>query len=668
MASLLPLPKMRFVDSNGGALSGGKVYTYEAGTSTPKDTYTSSAGTTKNDNPVILNSRGEADIWLGSGGYKLVLADSASATIWTVDNVNGGGSSTLIAGVAALRGVDPALYTEITLIYHTTAGDGGHGHFRAVTGAAPSTYTDNGGTIIVPTGGDGSKAWLREYIGPVNPLWFGALGDGTTDETTLISTVVATGEDVEFPEDKTFLVDGNITVTTNKQRFLGPGGLKKKSGNIKPIFLINDSVDGVWFDGVEFDGNKSAFSSGNGVPAILGYLATNLRATNCYFHDIIDVGVKGRNCGGVVVENNRFYNIGQNGVELQNYVNDPRTGVPYTGTHPTIEGNHRIVNNFFDRIDDGNHGAGDGCGVLFASVNTSYPHKNVTVSHNTFTDCLRSIWTENNTVGAEAENVVVVGNTIRGNVRGAGTVETKNGIGLIGVIGGVIQGNTLFNVGNFAPPASTCCAINISNTPTSDIVISGNTIIDDTGAANRTDNAIEIAAGTRISVVDNYISGMSGDAITYTAGTCSHLRIDRNIGGQGAYSWGSSTTLVFTKANLAAGATVNADPAGYTHDPDVIMPCAGRLVGMAVRLSAAISAGNITVTPYSNAVARTNLQIVNADFSGGAAYATKVITATDGVTIAAGQFIKVEIVTDGTFAPTTTDAFITLVFDTSMID
>lgn len=50
----------------------------------------------------------------------------------------------------------------IYLKAHTTAGDGGNGEFRWVYGAAPGTYVDNNGTIIVPTGGDGSAAWVKE--------------------------------------------------------------------------------------------------------------------------------------------------------------------------------------------------------------------------------------------------------------------------------------------------------------------------------------------------------------------------------------------------------------------------------------------------------------------------------------------------------------------------
>jgi hypothetical protein len=93
MAVLSPPPKTQFLDASGAPLVGGKVFTYAAGTTTPLATYTTGAGTVANTNPVILNARGEADIWYTNGvSYKVVLTDSADATIWTVDNIAVSGS------------------------------------------------------------------------------------------------------------------------------------------------------------------------------------------------------------------------------------------------------------------------------------------------------------------------------------------------------------------------------------------------------------------------------------------------------------------------------------------------------------------------------------------------------------------------------------------------
>lgn len=87
MAGLLPLPKFTVSDSNGDPAVGWKVHTYIAGTTTNKATYTDQAEGTPNANPVILDSRGEADIWF-NGSYKIVIKDSDDTTIYTVDNYN----------------------------------------------------------------------------------------------------------------------------------------------------------------------------------------------------------------------------------------------------------------------------------------------------------------------------------------------------------------------------------------------------------------------------------------------------------------------------------------------------------------------------------------------------------------------------------------------------
>jgi hypothetical protein len=86
MAQLAPSPKFRAVGADGLALVGGKLWTYTEGTSTPKATYTSFTLGASNTNPVILDARGEADVWL-DGSYKLVLTDAADVTIWTVDSI-----------------------------------------------------------------------------------------------------------------------------------------------------------------------------------------------------------------------------------------------------------------------------------------------------------------------------------------------------------------------------------------------------------------------------------------------------------------------------------------------------------------------------------------------------------------------------------------------------
>src|SRR5574340_532963 len=87
MLSIMPPPKFKAFDSNGKPLAGGKVYTYIPGTSTPKATYVDPNGISANPNPVVLDSKGEATIWL-QGFYKIVLTDANNVQQWSVDQIS----------------------------------------------------------------------------------------------------------------------------------------------------------------------------------------------------------------------------------------------------------------------------------------------------------------------------------------------------------------------------------------------------------------------------------------------------------------------------------------------------------------------------------------------------------------------------------------------------
>lgn len=87
MAVVTPTPKTQFINAAGAPLVGGKLYSYAAGTTTPQPTYTDSTGATPNSNPVILDARGEANVWLGESTYKFKLTDANNVEIWTVDYV-----------------------------------------------------------------------------------------------------------------------------------------------------------------------------------------------------------------------------------------------------------------------------------------------------------------------------------------------------------------------------------------------------------------------------------------------------------------------------------------------------------------------------------------------------------------------------------------------------
>jgi hypothetical protein len=100
-----------FLGTTGLPLSGGKIYTYQAGSSTPLATYTTVNGTIANANPIVLGTDGRtpSEIWLTYGyNYKFILQDSVGSTIATYDNLYGilgtipAASSTLPTGMILL--------------------------------------------------------------------------------------------------------------------------------------------------------------------------------------------------------------------------------------------------------------------------------------------------------------------------------------------------------------------------------------------------------------------------------------------------------------------------------------------------------------------------------------------------------------------------------------
>jgi hypothetical protein len=84
---------VQFFTNSGAVLTGGKIFTYAAGTTTPQTTFTNASGSVPHSNPIILDASGRVpsgEIWLTDGFvYKFLLKDANDVLIGTYDNIAG---------------------------------------------------------------------------------------------------------------------------------------------------------------------------------------------------------------------------------------------------------------------------------------------------------------------------------------------------------------------------------------------------------------------------------------------------------------------------------------------------------------------------------------------------------------------------------------------------
>jgi hypothetical protein len=143
------------------------------------------------------------------------------------------------SNVANLRTMQPLNSERIYLKCHTTEGKGGHGWFRGVTGAAVGTYTDDNGIVIVPTNGNGSAAFIREYSGAVNVKWFGAIAN--TNITTAFQNALNASNHIILDEDYSCLT---VSLTRNT---------KIEGSKINLTILNSASSSGITSDQFDID-------------------------------------------------------------------------------------------------------------------------------------------------------------------------------------------------------------------------------------------------------------------------------------------------------------------------------------------------------------------------------------------------------------------------------
>ena len=273
----------QFFDNNGTPLSGGKIYTYAAGTTTPNPTYTTNSDASLHTNPIVLDAAGRVssggEIWLKVGvGYKFVVKTSVDVLIATYDNIPSS------AQPPAANDADSIMYEQG---YTVNAGSFVIGSTYRIVTVGTTDYTLIGasansvGLHFVATGvGSGTgtaelsqtvETKLRETV---SVLDFGAVADGVADDSQAFIDAIATGKRVYVPEGSYKI--NNVALSAGA--YLYGDGFQK-------TFLVVDS-SGTFAYGLNFTGSYCTLADLNIAGAGENLMGTTAGAFYTTFYNV----------------------------------------------------------------------------------------------------------------------------------------------------------------------------------------------------------------------------------------------------------------------------------------------------------------------------------------------------------------------------------------------
>ena len=260
VATISPEPRLQFFANDGSFLVGGKLYTYAAGTTTPLATYTTSTGLIANTNPVILDSRGEASVWLTSAKYKFVLKTAADVEIFTQDQLQGyasaDGTNAYGTWPISITGNAATATLATTATTATTA--------TSVTGGYVSRIIAGTNVTVAPTSGIGDVTvnMVGANVGTVTSV----TGAGTSGFTLTGGPITSSGTLTVTPPAPS--TSGNV-LTSNGTNWVSSAPAGTTLGGIGSYAMVYYGSNGAYSPGATLAGSSLSYA-GFYVPACAG--------------------------------------------------------------------------------------------------------------------------------------------------------------------------------------------------------------------------------------------------------------------------------------------------------------------------------------------------------------------------------------------------------------
>jgi hypothetical protein len=208
MASLSPPPKLQFFGTDGLPLVGGKLYTYAAGTTTPIATYTDNTQASLNTNPIILDSAGQANVWLADSiTYKYTLTTPTNVPLFTVDYISVPVTANSFASPPPIGSDVPneGTFTNLNVVDLLTLESTGAAILNVGTTAERPAVAEEG---MVRYNSTTTK--FEGYNGAWGALGGGATGGGA--DTVFFENSLVVTQNYTIPSDKNAGTFGPITV------------------------------------------------------------------------------------------------------------------------------------------------------------------------------------------------------------------------------------------------------------------------------------------------------------------------------------------------------------------------------------------------------------------------------------------------------------------------